>query len=446
MPPIHSSAAARAQTAGGDIEPWDFSSGRSVGGTGIPPDPVIEGLPGQAVGDSLLRTWLDGLGLHFDPFLPLDAAADPHLSDYLVGHEAFAVVWGDGVSFVFAPAGGGKTALRVRTAQACRVGQETNRPFPIPYIPPFLAWGHSLPSLDDHLAALARAGAIQLLLALAHRPHWLLRLGDAAIRHVRNILTWNLPGPLPRYLELLRQSSSPQPLQGILDPTFVLSDPPDPATLSRLCDALTSSPPDHATPPPARTRWDALRVSLLEQFGFRSIYILMDGLDAAPETAGDPQAVVSSILPLLPLLPEWSARRVFVKGFLPLETQPLLDAHPSAPLAYAQRAVIHWNPSLLAEVVRRRVYVASEGAFGSLDAITSPALRDVETMLAQAVVPLPREMLVLTRRVLIEHVRRSGSTGKIQEADVEGAIRWYANHKIASGKWQMEAPDEPAAC
>ena len=414
------------QTAEGDAEPQNSPS--------TPLNPAVEEPPDQVTGDSLLHAWLDWLGLHFDPFLPLDAAADPHLSDYLVGHEAFAAVWGDWASFVFAPAGGGKTALRVRTAQACRVGQETNRPFPIPYIPPFLAWGHTSPSLDDHLAALARAGATQLLLALAYRPHWLLRLNDPAIRHVRNILSWNLPGPLPRYLELLRQSSSPQPLRTTLDPTFVLSDPPDSATLSRLCDALTSLPPDHSSPPPAKARWEALRLSLLEQFGFRSIYVLLDGLDAAPETAGDPQAAVSSISPLLPLLLEWSAQRVFVKSFLSLETQSFIEAHPSAPLTKAQTAVIHWNPSLLAEVVRRRVYVASEGAFGSLDAITSPALRDVETMLAQAVVPLPREMLVLTRRVLIEHVHRSGSRGKIQEADVEGAIDWYANHKTANSE------------
>ena len=50
-------------------------------------------------------------------------------------------------------------------------------------------------------------------------------------------------------------------------------------------------------------------------------------------------------------------------------------------------------------------------------------------MLAKAVLPLPREMLVLTRRVLEEHVRREGNRGTIQEEDVDAAIRWYSDHK-----------------
>jgi predicted dinucleotide-utilizing enzyme len=94
-------------------------------------------------------------------------------------------------------------------------------------------------------------------------------------------------------------------------------------------------------------------------------------------------------------------------------------------------ATIRWDPAQLAEVIRRRVYVASEGAFGSLDAIASPALRDVETILAGAALPLPREILVLTRRVLREHVEREGSDGKIQEEDVRIAIEWYNQYRPA---------------
>jgi hypothetical protein len=57
---------------------------------------------------SLLRAWLTWLGLHFNPFQPLDASADARLSDYLVEHHILATIWGDWHSFVFAPAGGGK--------------------------------------------------------------------------------------------------------------------------------------------------------------------------------------------------------------------------------------------------------------------------------------------------------------------------------------------------
>ncbi|HID63143.1 MAG TPA: hypothetical protein EYP49_10445 [Anaerolineae bacterium] len=400
----------------------------------VSPMPVTSSTPltpeiSYAPADSSpLRAWLEWAGFRFDPFGPLDAAADPHLSKYLVGHEAFERVWGDWPSWVFAPPGGGKTALRVRTAQACWVGQETNHPFPIPYIPPFLSWGHASPSLNDHLTALARAGATALFLALAHRPHWLFRLDDRARRTVRDVLDWNLPGPLSGYLDRCRQSQSLQPLREMLDSTSVLPDPPDAATLLRWCDALDTAS-DGASRPSSTTRWNMLCELLLETLGFCSIYVLVDGLDAAPETMANVQATVDCLTPLVPLVSDWAERRVFVKGFLPLEAQALLVNQFPTLVTRAHTAVVRWTPSLLAEVVRRRVYVASEGVFGSLDAVASPALRDVETILAKAILPLPREMLVLTQRVLEEHVWREGSRGRIQEEDVETAIQWYGSHQ-----------------
>jgi hypothetical protein len=366
--------------------------------------------------------------MRFDPFGPLDAASDPRLGEYLVGHKVFARVWGDWPSWVFAPPGGGKTALRMRTAQACWVGQEINRPFPIPYIPPFLSWGHASPSLDDHLAALARAGTVALLLALAHRPHWLFRLDDRARRTVRDILDWNLPGPLSGYLDMCHQAGSLRPLRETLDSTFVLPDPPDGSTLRRWCDVLDTTP-DGNSPPAPMARWDGLCELLLDTLGFRSIYVLLDGLDAAPETIADTQAMVDCLASLMSLVGDWAERQVFVKGFLPVEARvPLADRFTPV-FTPAHTATIHWTPALLAEVIRRRVYVASEGAFGSLDAVASPALRDVETILAKAVLPLPREILVLTLRMLEGHVWREGSSGRIQEQDVDVAIQWYSTHR-----------------
>ena len=375
-----------------------------------------------------LHAWLEWLGLCFDPFGPLDAASDPRLGEYLVGHGAFARTWGDWPSWVFAPPGGGKTALRVRTSQACWVGQETNHPFPLPYVPPFLSWGHASPSLDDHLTALARAGAVTLLLAVAHRPHWLFRLDEKARHSVKVTLDWNLPGPLGSYLARCRQSKNLQSLREALDPTFVLPDPPDSATLLRWCDILDESPAGEPRPSPA-VRWEGLCSLLLDTLGFRSIYVLLDGLDAAPETIADSQAMADCLTSLMPMVSDWAKRRVFVKGFLPIEAQASLEDQFASTFASTHSATIHWTPALLAEVIRRRVYVASEGDFGSLDAIASPGLRDVETVLAKSVPPLPREVLVLTRRVLEEHMRREGSQGRIQEEDVEAAIQWYSAHQ-----------------
>lgn len=372
--------------------------------------------------DCLLRYWLEYVGLRFDPFGPLDAAVDLRLSEYLVDHGAFSQVWGDWVSWLFAPPGGGKTALRRRTAQACWVGQEINRPFPVTYVPPFLHWGHVLPTLDDHLVALAQSGAATLFLALAHRPHWVFRLSSQARQDIRETLEWNLPGPLDGYLDRCRQAKSLEPLRQALNPTFALSDPPDDAALLRWCDTLSKISTTTSSPSPA-VKWRALCDLILNTLGFRTIYVLVDGLDAAPETNAEPQATIQALSPLIPLVSDWADRRIFFKGFLPADVEPLVSN------ISANVATIRWHPIQLAEVIRRRVYVASEGAFGSMDAITSPALRDVEMTLAEASLPLPREILVLTHRVLQEHVIREGIDGRIQEDDIEAALEWYDQHR-----------------
>jgi len=114
-----------------------------------------------------------------------------------------------------------------------------------------------------------------------------------------------------------------------------------------------------------------------------------------------------------------------LRVFLSLETKLVLEKRFSKAVTPKRTSTIQWTLALLAEVIRRRVYVASEGAFSSLDAVASPALRDIETILAKVVFLIPREILVLTRRVIEEHVRREGLTGLLKEEDVEAAIHCY---------------------
>jgi hypothetical protein len=107
-------------------------------------------------------SWLDGLRFRFDPFQHLEASADPNLGDYIVGHETFAVAWDNAPALIFAPAGGGKTAMRVYTARACWVGLGGSHPFPIPYTLANQATAGQPPSAAQHLREIVRAGAIAL--------------------------------------------------------------------------------------------------------------------------------------------------------------------------------------------------------------------------------------------------------------------------------------------
>jgi hypothetical protein len=204
----------------------------------------------------------------------------------------------------------------------------------------------------------------------------------------------------------------------------MLPDPPETERLLQWRDCLAAVPVTGGCLSVSE-RWTALQDVLFDTLGIPSIYILLDGLDAAPETDQMPVAIADVLAPLMKLLADCEKKCIYIKGFLPLETQSILvDRFPES-FACDRTANLTWTPPLLAEVVRRRVHVASEGAFGSLDAIASPALRDIETLLAQAAQPLPREVLVLTQRVLDEHVTRAGAKGNISSEDVDRALEWY---------------------
>jgi hypothetical protein len=363
-------------------------------------------------------------GLLFDPFITLEASADPHLSSYFIGHEAFSVVWGNWNSIIFAPAGGGKTALRARVVQSCWVGQETNRPFPITYIPPYLKWGHAKPTPEQHLESIAQSGAAYLLLALAHRPHWFLRLNEIDRNEVSQALAWNLSGPISRYLGPCRATNSLNPLRAKFSPIELPPDPPDAKILSEFFHFFDSRKANEQRPE-IFERWNVLRSVLLNILRFPSIYIQIDGLDATQDMVDTPKLAGEFFNSLTSFLQDLNTHRIYLKTYIPIETKEHLQKDLPEMVSQAQITTIEWTPPLLAEMVRRRIYVASEGTYGSLGPLSSPEIRDPEIELAKAVFPLPREMLVLTRQVFIQICARNDQNPKITSEDLRLAVEWY---------------------
>lgn len=372
-----------------------------------------------------LQAWLEQIGLAFSPFFFTESSHDPWLNSYLVGLEAFAVAWGDWPALVFAPPGGGKTALRVRAYHACWIGQETNRPFPIPYEIPFLDWGHARPDINDYLASLSERTAQTLLLSLIYRPHWFLNLPTAAKRRLTAALAHNLPAPFALYQGPWEETRDLSAVCAPFPPAFLPPDPVPEAEVERLFKGLAEAQPvkfDELTP---AARWQQLVGVLQEDLEFPSIYVLFDSLDGAPDTLEDPQAATNCLGPLFSMIPEWSLKQVYLKGFLPLELDPLLgNGYPGA-YRLCRRVTLDWTPDLLAEVIRKRVYFASQGTFGSLGPLCVPGIQDLETVLAREVKPLPREIIVLTRYVLEAHVRDHRERPKIDRTDIEFALNRY---------------------
>ncbi len=361
----------------------------------------------------------------------LDASADAQLPEYLVAHDTFEAIWRDEVSFLFAPAGGGKSAFRARLAQACRAGEGGRRVFPIVYmLPESVVLAGESERLDAHLREIRRAAASELFLHLAHRPYEFLDLDDAAKQTVRRLLEQSLPQPLDHLLEQLGPYGGLNPearlraLAEPYDPGAVWLNPPSEESLAKFRTAVAETPLSKPAEAPRDSLEPWLNL-LLSTLHFEAVYLLVDGVDAYPETISNPGYALALIKPLLDQAGRWRERRLFVKAFLPIETKSAIQQAYPLLTSRKNTVIIRWTRSLLAELLRRRVAAATGTEPASLDMISEPGFRGVDLRVVNAVEPLPREVLAFTSRMLHEMQQRTGGTGRLSREDFEAALRWY---------------------
>ena len=371
-----------------------------------------------------IAMWLQQHGFHFNPFTALDAANDPNLHRYWIHHAAFADLWGSWPTLVFEPKGGGKTALRVQVAQTCYIGQESNRPFPISYIPSFLQIGHAQPSLDDHLRGILHSSAVQLLFSLVHRPHWFLRLATQERQLLRAFLEAGLPGPLESFLSLIDEEKRLDTLKQRFRFLPNIRITPDQEQFLLLRNELRATA---LTPLPVALteRWQLFVALLLEVIQVEAIYLLLDGLDATPETANDPVALTRACAELWRQSQLWAEQRIYVKAFLPAEVrEPFLQAFAELP-TNTRIGTIIWNEALLITMLTQRIDVATQGLHPQFDTFTEPSFVNIEAQVVGAARRLPREVLALTNEMLQSHVRRFGPTGRLQRQAFEEGLTAY---------------------
>lgn len=385
--------------------------------------------------DKRIEQWLQQAGFTFHPFRYLEASQDEHLLRFLVIYEGLERAWGEGSALVVAPVGGGKTALRHYVTWTSRRGWRAF--FVVPYI---LSrhWDH-LPPADivAQAGAMVQAVARSLLLFWLAFPQAFLELASRAQRELCARL-WQVFPEMPlvvaRWRDLSTSAESAAAwrrfLGDLTEPAQTGGYAPPPLRyLQEVGDHLARS---EKRPLPAAGDFAQL-TDLIETV--RGVYgagllFLVDGLDAFPETAdgngGHHRAWLASWLASWQAdLPAWMQ----VKAFVPPSWAP--DGLPPG----VARVDVQWTPTLLAEVIRRRIAVATENRFDSLDAVADAGIRHCEQTLAQTTVtagrPLPREMLALTRRVLIEHVLARPDDPLLRGEDVHAAQRWYTTGQSA---------------
>ena len=375
-----------------------------------------------------LSSWLKMVGMAFDPFAVLEASGDTNLSKYLIEHKEFANIWGNWPNIILGQPGGGKTAMRVKITQACFSSGGKNRPFPINYTLPFLSWGDHIATYDDHLAEIVNIAGLYLLLFLAYRPQRFLALDEKDKKYVIKVLDWILPGSLSTFIEPCRGMANLSYIESKFPPA-ILPPSQESNNLNEFLTEIENKIVNSSIRPSIIERWESTIDVVIHILRFPSIYVLVDGVDASPNTGNNSKVGLDYLSPLLTKSSIWKENKIFLKFFLPLDIAPHLASSFEELVEDITPLVIEWNLSSLADVIRQRVWVASQGNIGSLQIFASPAISEIELQIAKIVHPLPREILVFTRQLLINHANSSTMKNQIQPSEIEHTLQWYKNDR-----------------
>lgn len=326
------------------------------------------------------------LGFKFDPFEHLDSTKDAHLQEYLVIPKAVEIALSDQPVAILAQPGGGKSALRIYASKFYKDSRGVR--FPLTYIPETYSTEPVF-----HIEGVKRSLARTVFMYLVSYPD-LFFVCPPKLRQTIKRLLLSLPFGLDFNLHVLTESSFISDLEQALDvPAF--------ASLPKLDQAqrqLARELEKESAISKALTPEDCFDL-LTDAFGAKSIHILVDGLDGFVETQ-PVDALMVWIEPLLNVLEKWERKNIYLKLFLPMD---ISDAPALANLRTLRAAALTWDNNLLAEVIRRRVFVASGGNFESLDAVSAPDVRNVELTLARQLgekAKLPRQVILKGKKLL----------------------------------------------
>jgi len=371
--------------------------------------------------------WFRRIGLRFDPYVHLEASSDPHLSEYTVNLDIFRVALDNKPTIIVAPPGGGKTAMRVAVTRTCWFDIGGTYPFPLPYNLGTAPLTGTPPTTKEHLRLLLEAGTCALLTGLAFRPERLFRASSTEIRAVTAILRAGLPGPLDYYLDILRETGTPAGLTPLLERTYALTAPPPPDVLDRFCNTLATSGTDAM-----RGRMEEVFQTFVEvvtdALGFSHVLLLIDGLDAIYENQENVQHAVAWVCELFDRSETWAKSKTYIKLFIPDSLEPAITEHLHRHAIPTRIARIIWNHDLLVSMLRKRISAASEERFESLDAISTPALTNIEQQIVKNLPPLPRIVLQVTRKAILHYAARLNDGWQLDEEDIRYAIAWYHHY------------------
>lgn len=349
-------------------------------------------------------------GLLFNPFEHLDSTRDKNLFKYLVIPKAVEIAWEDAPIAILSQPGAGKSALRLYTEMV--YGGTRGVKLAVTYIPDTFDL-----SPEFHFLALRGALARAVANYIISYPDVFLQFTQKKQNEVKAILA-HLPFDLDFFLEIAQHSISLSELEDSLGVRSI-------SGIDRIGKAHVEAFKilHHLRADKVEHNLTDLFAQVCDIFAIKSVHILMDGADGFIETTNN-QALVEWMAPLLDIAEHWGKQHIFIKFFLPLDLSYYLTSFSRAGV---QAATLVWDDSLLAEVIRRRLYVASGGGFDSLDALSTPDLRNVELRLAQQIPATHKTPRRIIRKTVDLLARASqNADGCIHAQDMEEEEKIYA--------------------
>ena len=326
-------------------------------------------------------------------------------------------------TLVFGRPGEGKTTTRL--ALEAHVRTQPERTLIVTYEP---GKADSTPTLDDHLTRLVEQVAVDLFVQVVEQFAYRTRAPNA--RQTAGMAWLALFGgqPLDRVRDVLTRGQEPSAVWGFAELWRYLDRPIVRSVvrterlrrwLSRLnaCIAADAAPP---LPPPER--WQKA-VGIVRSWGYRQIYVAIDGVDTWQRT---PPAMMAVLDALLAETPHLARQRVYLKSFLPLELRPEVENKLAAAglgAADCRLLTLNWERDRLEALIDARFRAAGSGRRRVGDLALTEAGDDIDALLIATADHSPRRLLTQLDQLLNVHLRRGEPDRPITAAEWQEAAR-----------------------
>ena len=359
-----------------------------------------------------LNPLLSRFGFVEDPFASTNAGQEPRLAQYFVPPPYFHAVLGDPdvpqSHVVLAPRGGGKTAQRRMVED---FSSETESFLCITYEKFELPGGFRLENADlaYHLAQVCRALLIAILIEIDERPE---AAGELTL-HQKQVLKHGTQ----RFLGTLSAADFEAALKTIKSRGDKVRD-----WLRRYTVVMTlvnmvsnklglggvtvaNGSFDQATQDESLRYQFAQLLDVAKQIGFRSVYILVDGVDELGLTSTDAKAAFDFIRSLITDLPSLEAPGAAFKFFMWDQIEEPFREAGSRPDRIPQFR-LKWTHSQLEEMMSKRLEAFSNARVASLNNfMCDDSGLDVQKLVAYFAAGSPRDMVRLAQRIIAEDAR-----------------------------------------